>query len=374
MVTISINLSNNCNMSCKYCFRKDEYENYSNLTFEEMKSFIIDVSNEFPNKRYFEIDLTGAGEPLLRSNEVIELIIFTESISTLERTFKVTFCTNGTLLSRQLINFFKEHDIYFGISIDGDRKVHEKLRGKNSINSYKLIKKNIRKINSKYIGASLTITNKNLNILKSFQSICNKFDSVSMKPVRSDSNDLKISQKSIKQLLKYYDQFFENILNQIKIGNSWVLLSIIRGEDIFGKFIRRIFLNQSVIARCNGGISKFFLDVDRNIYVCGAANISSTYKIGSLNKGLDFDRIHSSLNNQTNRIFCSKCWAKYICGGICMLIKDKYVLNDIVDNDTLCILNKHLINLSISLRLILEERYPSVFKNFVKVCLDNYYR
>ena len=111
----SADIINVCNLHCEHCYwwlnRKEEKD----LTLEQWKDII---DKKFKKNHVFMVTLVG-GEPLMRKN-VVELFV---------KEFPKRACvvTNGTYP----IPYLK--DIYFyWISIDGDKKTHNQIRGDNA--------------------------------------------------------------------------------------------------------------------------------------------------------------------------------------------------------------------------------------------------
>lgn len=111
----SADIINVCNLHCGHCYwwlnRKDEKD----LSLEQWKSII---DEKFKKNHVFMVTLVG-GEPLMRK-DVVELFV---------REFPKRACvvTNGTYPIPHL------EDIYFyWISIDGDKKTHNQIRGEGA--------------------------------------------------------------------------------------------------------------------------------------------------------------------------------------------------------------------------------------------------
>lgn len=122
--TICIRVTKHCNLSCSHCragsspFEK-EYLNISNFKsrLKELKSIGLK-----------HISISG-GEPLLIKN-IGEFMSFL-----IDQQFEVSITTNGTieLEKTDLQEFIKKTDkIRFRFSIDGDKDLHESIRGKNT--------------------------------------------------------------------------------------------------------------------------------------------------------------------------------------------------------------------------------------------------
>lgn len=126
-----------CNLSCIHCYvpSSPNIKIRNELTTEELFK-IIDFASK---KMVKEIRLTG-GEPLLRK-DIIDVINYA-----LSKGLRVSIETNGLLISEEFLQSLKYLSrVYFGVSLDGPKEVHEKIRGKGTfdktVNAILLLKK-----------------------------------------------------------------------------------------------------------------------------------------------------------------------------------------------------------------------------------------
>lgn len=113
-----LNITENCNLRCDYCFLKNKKNN--KMTFGEAKKAIDFLLKENArNKDDLSITFFG-GEPLLVFSEVKKIVNY---IKINERIFSksihIHIVTNGTLLTKIIIDFFKQNNIDVILSCDG---------------------------------------------------------------------------------------------------------------------------------------------------------------------------------------------------------------------------------------------------------------
>lgn len=125
-----IEITDKCNLSCKYCGYGDMYGNYDkrenkNNTFQNIKTLIDFLykswsSNDnlsFNNIRY--IGFYG-GEPLVNFSLIKETIDYLEALSELsELKFEYSMTTNGMLLHKYM-EYIADKKIHLLISLDGN--------------------------------------------------------------------------------------------------------------------------------------------------------------------------------------------------------------------------------------------------------------
>lgn len=125
--SIGFNISNQCNLNCSYCFHNKEND-------EQIDGkFIADSLNDFlrlhPQCRKLFVDLSGHGEPLLSLKLVLEIAKYCR-MKTKETGVEIipNLITNGVLLTKNIADLLQNNGILFGVSIDGDKNVHDKVR------------------------------------------------------------------------------------------------------------------------------------------------------------------------------------------------------------------------------------------------------
>lgn len=134
MKTVSLLIkpaSGACNMKCKYCFYRDVAENRSVGNFGMMKEETLRVLIE----RAFEYDADEyvfafqGGEPTLAGLSFFRS--FEEFITQYNIKGKAVWRaiqTNGYCIDGEWAEFFRENNFLVGLSLDGDKAVHDELR------------------------------------------------------------------------------------------------------------------------------------------------------------------------------------------------------------------------------------------------------
>ena len=113
-------ITGNCNLRCKHCYGSYGIVQKGELSLEHVKSCI----DEFKKMGTRRITLEG-GEPLMHK-KIIEIIDHIHS-----KGIEMSLCTNGILLEKYIEHLEKKVDLIV-LSLDGDEKHHNALRGKNN--------------------------------------------------------------------------------------------------------------------------------------------------------------------------------------------------------------------------------------------------
>jgi uncharacterized protein len=123
--------SGNCNMNCSYCFFNDIIKNrsvrtYGNMSTETLEN-IVGKSLRHAGKNC-TIAFQG-GEPTLAGLDFYRNLISMQKKHNVNRVaVQNAIQTNGLLIDGEWASFFAENNFLVGLSIDGDRALHDRLR------------------------------------------------------------------------------------------------------------------------------------------------------------------------------------------------------------------------------------------------------
>ena len=113
-LSISLQVTRDCNLNCVYCSEVGDIPTPPITTIKKM------ISNLYGVKR---IIITG-GEPLMR-DDVIEIAKYAKKLQ-----FKIiSLATNGVLIKPNLAQNLASFVDYVDVTIDGPRKIHNRIRG-----------------------------------------------------------------------------------------------------------------------------------------------------------------------------------------------------------------------------------------------------
>lgn len=368
-VYISLHISNQCNMKCKYCFMQERTN--EELLFEDAKKFIEIIIDNYPNAGKYIVDPTGSGEPLLELDLLCQIGEYCkEKSDELKREVLPMIVTNGLLLSNKVVERLRSAGILFGVSLDGDKSTNDKYRfDYNQRGTYKKVIRNIKKIKDRsLIGVALTITDNNLNLVHNLNHLIKYFPTISMKPVRTIDSSIGINETNIDIVLDSYTNLNDFLIEQTTKGNMKYLSAILNGDDYYGKFLLRTIVHQKVITRCDAGVGRFSLAPDGKIYACPGGIGIKDLAIGSLDKGINVEKREILWKSLINTKSCGDCFAEFVCGGECF-VNAYYSSGKISDkDDIMCILKRHLYKLALifNARLKQMKHHGIVFEGCIR--------
>jgi len=363
-ITIKLIPTRRCNLSCSYCFSKNKSAEWD-MSIETAKAAIDYFLSEFysPSAKV-TVDLSGAGEPLMRLDFIIALNEYLLQLKT-ERGINIfiQFASNGMLLTPETSRLLKESMIMFGVSLDGDEAVSAKAR--KGI-KYELVVNNIKSMTDKrFFGIASTFSGINHDIISIFENLYQlEPEVVSIKPVRSlPDEDGAINSSNVEGIKLSYNDFCEWLLKKLADGKEQVFRAIVNGDDFFGKFLRNLQSPAKTIKPCYAGVDSISVDAEGNILICPAfINHENTF-LGNIRDGVDKNKLESLINFYTDNIeYCKDCWARYTCGGECFAVSYNNFNEYTKPDQVMCELKKHLIQLSIFFWHTLANEQPLMYK------------
>jgi len=132
MLTITVRpVSTSCNSSCGYCYLGDQTkrqkQTMSNATLEQL------ISNYQRNRDYCRYVWHG-GEPTMAGLDFYELVLQYQISYTNHSTIAIrnSIQTNGYLIDKSWVAFFKKNNFDIGISLDGWDEINNRQRGGKS--------------------------------------------------------------------------------------------------------------------------------------------------------------------------------------------------------------------------------------------------
>ena len=357
---ITLHISNDCNLRCKYCYASGgNYKQKRGLMTEQTArqfiDFCMETFEEIENIVFF------GGEPFLNPH-IIELVCseFTKLYAERKINYLPNFgaITNGTLGSKKNLELIKRYFSFLTISVDGPKEINDSNRiDRFGQGSYLRISEFIEKvkalpnINLKY---EATYTQQHVDMGFTHQTLYNFFKTElglegDVVNEHSLEKDIVYAQtaKNIKNTECEYDGTFWNVLSAIVGKQSKTMCSLYR--DILAISI------EGDIFPChmNSGEEK-----------CSLGNISGS---NIYNDKAKFVKMQPGLGNKfKDNSICKKCWSNNICGGCSRLWffdEEKQVYN-IHPNAKLCLSNNR--NLEKKLFQIIHLRKdPKKWSDFI---------
>lgn len=369
--SICFHPSRRCNLKCKYCFGEDEHLPDSEITFETAKDCIDFMVFNYAKKcNKLTVDLSGSGEPLLRFDFIKALHDYCYKLrAETQINIIIGFATNATLINDEIAHFLRYENkcLLYGVSIDGNEHQDSNRVFKNGKPTYPIVVENIKKINNGLLGLAVTITPQNTDVDVIYDNLKKlNTDAISMHFVRRyDDSQTSLYNIDLKELFAHYEKLMHILLNHVKIGDLDYIMPLLRGDDVFGGYIKRAFQKGSLLLyRCDAGRNRLAVDAKGNIYNCSVLNGCKDFCLGNIyNGGIDEERQKeltqpSLLVSKT----CSKCWCRNICAGEC-LAGSYYAGVELYEPiDSFCTIRKQLAAFAVAFVQMLADEYPDAYR------------
>lgn len=335
MGNLILQVTQQCNLRCSYCTYSGKYVNrvHSNQTMEfETARRAIDF---FMNRNLLvEQPIVGfyGGEPLLQFELIKQIVKYVEDVYP-DRKVSHNITVNGTLLNREAIAFFAEHNFTPVISLDGPREVQDKNRcyttGKGT---YEEVIKNLGYIKDTYPELwSRTMTNTVLSHDSNYEDICQFFEEHEyMRELKTMGALISESGLKNENRIKYSQR-----LDQLLIENRRAVIDRLSGTEgnarehkLFSDYQGELFKYWRILQSgklyleknhpggpCIIGAKRLFVTTDGSFYSCEKIPEMEEYRIGSIEMGFDMGKIRKLMNvGKLTAEKCKKCWNFQFCG------------------------------------------------------------
>lgn len=384
-----LNLTDDCNLACTYCF-VNQNPNYMSL--EVAKKSVDFLANNllFRRSLYNNNTIKGnitffGGEPLIMFDSVIvPLINYIETNYIGYFNFDIT--TNGTLLNEEKLKFLKEHKIYPLISMDGAENTQTTNRPcKNTnLSSFKILKNNLPKIFQYFPNIECRATINQKTVKNLFEDYC-FIQEIGFKKLFIIPNCREDwSEENIEILKTELAKIFLFRLNEFRLGflpgldmsnfnNQF--LKIVNYEQ---KIIKHQEINQDTshsITRCGLGTRNIAIGYDGKIYGCQeqvSLGEDSKFFIGNIFQGIDQEK-HKKFLYEYSLPFkitcsdpkeCDNC--PLVCNSdICPSMTFDLYDSFFIDSKIHCVWLKELFKNSSFLMKILIKNKNEAFKEYL---------
>lgn len=313
--SLVLHVSHDCNMRCGYCYA--DFGRYGSdagymspeLAIEHTKAFF----DQLGDQRTVHLTFFG-GEPLMNMPVVYAALDYAKERAAKEgRTVSCGLTTNGTLLTKELVDFFEAEGFTITVSIDGPPDVNDRLRPiQDGSKSYDVILQHVRDSGVR-ANARVTITNKCLDISRIVRHLVDAgFAEVGISPVATGLTAFDLNDEHLKTLLAEVTLLADDFVEWAKDGRIFPFSNI-------RTVVEQIASGDPRPVPCGAGTKLVAADNKGDLYACHRLVGQEQFKMGSLEKGLDGKRRFEILQDMhpRDREPCQDCWARYMCGGGC---------------------------------------------------------
>jgi uncharacterized protein len=319
---LSINISNTCNMKCKYC-----YANFG--AYGSEKSLMnMDLLKITLDKFYAAFDEIAVlqvfgGEPFLNFKGFQYICEYVENrynSGKIKYRTLITTVTNGTVVTQRVIDLINKYHIYVTVSLDGPQEVQDENRDfLNDRGTFNQVIKNIARLKKttgqpKQIEATYNQAHvkNHISILDLIQYVNKRFDDIALHiaPV-SANRDECFALDNRDMFVDSVDDIFDYNRKNKDSANYLILDSMIRALQFPER--RKTF--------CDAGISLFSVSYTGYVYPCymfidqpGFALMQVQDESFSRDKLIELTKPYRDYDRQENSQ-CAKCPIVNVCDG-----------------------------------------------------------
>ena len=174
-----IHTTNKCNLSCSYCYISTLHTT-GGMSDSVRHQLLLKLAETASVRRLEAIKLRLAGgEPLTQFRQWKSFICEAKStLLTFGCDLEISFLTNLTILTDEIIRFAKDHGIGFGVSLDGIQPFNQARAFRSGKGTFSQVDRNLRRLVNEGIRTSVNtvITDENLSGLSELTQYLVDFD------------------------------------------------------------------------------------------------------------------------------------------------------------------------------------------------------
>jgi uncharacterized protein len=324
--TLVMNLTNQCNLSCEYCyeFGEDKVATPEGkpkfMDFDTARASVDFLMASSGGRRAVHITFFG-GETLMNF-PLLKRVVEYANAQAADRGRFVDFSltTNATLLTPPIIEYLASNRIGVTVSIDGTKESHDKFRVfANGRGSYDVIEPRIRALlrehKTRPIAARVTMTSRAMDVLGTYRHLKHDlgFHEVGFAPVTTSPN----------RLYSINERGLDSVLDQFRALAGDYLDHALRGEhhgfSNVSDTLTELHQGVSKSHPCGAALGLAGVGPSGDISPCHRFVDSDAHRMGHVSSGIDRASQAEFLarGHIQSKTECSQCWARPVCAGGC---------------------------------------------------------
>jgi uncharacterized protein len=324
--TLVMNLTNQCNLSCQYCYEYGEDKVATPegkpkfMEIETAKSSVDFLLKQSEGRRSIHITFFG-GETLMNFPLLKQVVAYAkEKAAEQGRAIDFSLTTNATLLTPAIIEFLSDNNIGVTVSMDGPPELQNKLRVfANGRGSYDIIEPRVRALIANHktrpITARVTLTAGVTDVLRIYEHLKHDlgFHEVGFAPVTTSPDRLySINEKGMDGVL---DQF--HILADVWL--EFALRGETHGFSNVSDTLAELCQGVNKSHPCGAGLGLLGVGPSGDLSPCHRFVDSDAHAMGHISTGIDRAKQTDFLRRGhiDSKYDCHTCWARPLCAGGC---------------------------------------------------------
>ena len=328
LTTAVLNVTNQCNLSCTYCYEYSEDKIVDTTTgaqpkfmSEETARKSVDLlMNESGDNRVVHVSFFG-GETLMNYPVLSRVVPYArEQAEARGKRVEFNLTTNATLLTGEMIGFLAENDISVTVSIDGPREMQDRFRVfHDGGGSYDVLLPRVRELlrrhTSRPIGARVTLTSQVSDVVSIYRHLTEEigFQEVGFAPVTtSPGREYALGGQGFDRMVDQFTALADEFLEAALAGRH-------HGFSNVSETLEEIHKGASKAYPCGAGLGLVGVATGGDVALCHRFAGSDEHKLGTVEDGLDREAQNAFLERHhlANKTDCHTCWARPLCSGGC---------------------------------------------------------
>ena len=324
--SIVLNLTNQCNLSCSYCYEFGEDKiatpegKQKFMEWETAKAsvdYLLESSAGRPS-----VHVTFFGGETLMNFPLLEQVVAYANAEGARRGVSVSFSltTNATLLNSKIIDFLADQKVGVTVSMDGPKEMQDKFRiFSNGRGSYDVIRPRVEELLKKHrsrpVGARVTLTSGAMDVRRIYQHLKHElgFHEVAFAPVTTSPDRLySIGEPGMDQVLEQFRELAREYLEYALRGEH-------HGFSNVSETLAELHQGVNKALPCGAGLGLVGVGPSGDIAPCHRFVDSDEHALGHISTGIDKEKRKEFLDrgNIDAKYACHSCWARPLCAGGC---------------------------------------------------------
>ncbi len=325
--SLVLNLTNQCNLSCAYCYEYGEDkvatpEGKPKFMNEEVARASVDhLFESAQGRRAVHITFFG-GETLMNFPLLRWVVEYGKSKARKTGQYlDFSLTTNGTLLTEAVIEFLADNDIGVTVSMDGAKESHDALRVfSNGKGSYDIVAPKVKALIARHktrpIAARVTMTQQVSDVKSIFHHLKHElgFAEVGFAPVTAAPDRLyTIQTKKMDSVIDQFKELAEEYRQYAIAGKA-------HGFSNVSDTLAELHAGINKSHPCGAGLGLVGVGPSGDIAPCHRFVDSDEHALGNvLDGGMDKTKQKEFLakGHIGAKYDCHTCWARPLCAGGC---------------------------------------------------------
>ncbi len=391
--SLLLEVTERCNLRCKYCVYNPEHPEFRNFGHRNMSFKVAKkaVDMLFSHSKGTDEELIVGfygGEPLINIDLIKQVVSYSKGLAkSAGRKLIFSMTTNGTLIDGDIAKFLLDNEFSIIFSVDGPEELHNGNRvfinGKGSfkkaLSGIKLYQEMKKKLGKTDIPLVFNMVVDGEDIFEKYSKIQAFIDSTSWFPdnLQTLISAVEVGPKECEYILPQSIQEQEFISKRIDPALYWTkdkdpdrekeLItkpSIIKG---LSRIHNRLYSHEPVkLYGMNGccvpGQRRMYVCVDGKIYPC--EKTGKIPSLGNIVEGFNIEKIRkyyvTDFVNEAKE-YCKNCWASNLCGLCYTNCFDRDSIHYSYRHDS-CIEERFYLSNLLSEYCTCLEKYPQVIE------------